>query len=76
MAARALDETQDKMCARVSPLMHLTDSLGLLPERLLRGGGGEVGGRADPPGSTTPRSLHVAGAHALHAPPRGLTRKG
>lgn len=61
MAAHALDESQDKTCARVSPLMHRTDSLGWLPERLLQDA--KMRGRADLPVETTPCMHHVAGAH-------------
>lgn len=61
VAAHALDESQDKTCARVSLLMHLTDPLGWLPERLLQDG--KMEGRADPPVETTPRMHHTAGAH-------------
>lgn len=63
VATHALDESQDKTCARVSPLMHLTDSLGLLPERLLPDV--KMGGRADLPVKTTPCTHHVTGAHRL-----------
>lgn len=70
VAAHALDESQDKTCARVSPLMHLTDSLGLLPERLLQDV--KMGRKGRPTCENDP----------LHAPcdwsplPRVLTCKG
>jgi len=63
VAAHALDESQDKTCARVSPFMHLTDSLGFLPERLLQDV--KMGGRADLPVKTTPCMHHATRAHSL-----------